>query len=338
LAALVLAGSCANPVSGAAGRVDPTTSPGTTSTPTPDGTVEVVTSNATMHIAAMHDGPPPPLPPDATPFAVDFRGQALRGIDIPGPGPAVVLMHGFPDNLHLYDALYPLLAGKREVVAFDWIGWGQSDKPAPKDFPYTTATMTDELAAVVQNRGLSGFTLVAHDASGPPGIDYAIANQSTVGRLVLLNTYYELNQSIHPPEALELEADPNLQADANAIEADPAAVEALYRWQLKRFISNGPAAGPFIDELYSEYPEARPAELALSSVLFTEVAARKPSQLAQLKVPVAIVWGADDPFVNTGVANDFKSNIPGATLQLVPNAGHFVQFDAPAAVANAITS
>ena len=56
-----------------------------------------------------------------------------------------MLTHGFPDNIHLYDQLYPLLAGRREVIAFDWIGWGQSDKPAPKGFPYTSSTMSVEL-------------------------------------------------------------------------------------------------------------------------------------------------------------------------------------------------
>jgi pimeloyl-ACP methyl ester carboxylesterase len=337
-AATACAGPATNGVGDAAGPLTAATV-GVSSSPTggPPGTIDVVLPSGTVPIAVMRDGDPPPLPAGANPFEVDFRGQKIRGIDIPGPGPAVVLMHGFPDNLHLYDQVYPLLAGKREVVAFDWIGWGQSDKPAPKDFPYTTATMTDELGAVVKARNLSGFTLVAHDASGPPGIDYAIANPTQVGKLVLLNTYYELNPALHPPEAVELEGDPSLKDVERAVEGDPAAVEALYKWQLKRFISNSPAAEAFIDELYTEYPEARPAYLALNDVLFPEVAARKPSQLAELKVPVAIVWGANDPYVNTGVANDFKTNIPGATLDLVPNAGPFVQFDAPNEVVRAVT-
>jgi haloalkane dehalogenase len=49
--------------------------------------------------------------------------------DHPGAEPAVVLMHGFPDNLHPYDRLLPYLSSPRRVVAFDFLGWGQSDKP-----------------------------------------------------------------------------------------------------------------------------------------------------------------------------------------------------------------
>ncbi len=301
-------------------------------------TVEVVTSRTTMHIAAMHNGEPPALPPGAVPFGVDFNGSQIRGIDIPGPGPAVVLMHGFPDNIHLYDQLYPLLAGHREVVAFDWIGWGQSDKPAPKVFPYTSATMTNELAAVVQARNLSGFTLVAHDSSGPPGIDYSIANPAKVAKLVLLNTYYELTPTLRPPEAIVFAADPGLQAAENALEADPTVVQSLYQWQLHTFVSTKPGADTFINNLYTEFPEARPAFVALNDVLYSEVGNRKASQLTRLTMPVAIVWGSDDPYLNTGVAQDFKANIPGATLELIAHAGHFVQFDAPQQVAQALGS
>ena len=43
-----------------------------------------------------------------------------------GEEPAIVLMHGFPDNLHLYDRLLPHLAPRR-IVTFDFLGWGSSD-------------------------------------------------------------------------------------------------------------------------------------------------------------------------------------------------------------------
>jgi haloalkane dehalogenase len=40
-----------------------------------------------------------------------------------GTGPALVLMHGFPDNLHIYDDLIPyLIAGGRRAVTFDFLG------------------------------------------------------------------------------------------------------------------------------------------------------------------------------------------------------------------------
>ena len=53
--------------------------------------------------------------------------------DYPGEEPEIVLMHGFPDDLHLYDRLVPRLSS-RWVVVFDFLGWGRSDKP--EGYPY----------------------------------------------------------------------------------------------------------------------------------------------------------------------------------------------------------
>ena len=48
-----------------------------------------------------------------------------------GIEPAFVLIHGFPDNLRIYDDLIPyLLKSGRRVVAFDFLGFGSSEKPA----------------------------------------------------------------------------------------------------------------------------------------------------------------------------------------------------------------
>jgi haloalkane dehalogenase len=79
-----------------------------------------------------------------------------------GEEPAIILMHGFPDNLHLYDRLLPYLSPPRRVVAFDFLGWGSSDKPL--GYPYTAKNQEVDLDTVVKQ------LLVAHDASGPRAI------------------------------------------------------------------------------------------------------------------------------------------------------------------------
>ena len=83
--------------------------------------------------------------------------------DQPGADPPIMLMHGFPDNLHLYDRLTPCLSPPRRVVLFDFLGWGSSDKPA--GYPYTAANQVGDLDAVITQLGLGPVTLVAHDAS-----------------------------------------------------------------------------------------------------------------------------------------------------------------------------
>src|SRR5271163_4498731 len=70
-----------------------------------------------------------------------------------GAGPAFVLMHGFPDNLHIYDDLVPyLLAGGRRIVTFDFLGFGQSDRPVGASYGFRQ--QLGDLAAVVGALGL----------------------------------------------------------------------------------------------------------------------------------------------------------------------------------------
>jgi haloalkane dehalogenase len=103
---------------------------------------------------------------------VDRDGHRIYAQEYPGQEPAIVLMHGFPDNLHLYDRLLLHLHPPRRVITFDFLGWGASDKPS--GYPYTATNQTGDLDAVISQLGLDEATIVVHDASGPPGIDWAL--------------------------------------------------------------------------------------------------------------------------------------------------------------------
>src|SRR4029453_15915990 len=96
------------------------------------------------------------------------RPHRIYAREYPGSEPALILMHGFPDDLGLYDRLVPHLGGRR-VVLFDFLGWGRSDKP--DGYPYTFENLEGDLDAVIAQLELSRVVLVAHDASGSPAIN-----------------------------------------------------------------------------------------------------------------------------------------------------------------------
>jgi haloalkane dehalogenase len=310
--------------------------PTTTAAPKPE-VLRFTTAAGPIVVPKMKNGTPPPLPTAAVPFTVDFKGHAIRGIDIPGEGPAVMLLHGFPDNLHLYDKVYPLLAGKRRVIAFDFLGWGTSDKPLPGEFEYTMAANQAQIKAVLTALNPGPVTLVLHDASGIPGLDLAIDEPAFVNRVVLLNTFYGLGPTQTPPTAINIYANPALQAVENALNNDPAAFEAIYRYQIGLFLS-GADKKEDVNRLWSQFPETLPAFTALNDVLFSEVAAhtRGFARLGSLQMPVLIVFGALDVNLTVGVAKDLAARIPGSDLVIVDTANHFIQLDAPDVVAEQI--
>ncbi|TAK63925.1 MAG: alpha/beta hydrolase [Dehalococcoidia bacterium] len=246
-----------------------------------------------------------------------------------------MLMHGFPDDLHLYDELVPELAGRR-VIAFDFLGWGQSDKPPGR--AYTADSQTRDVAAVLDYFQLDQAVLVVHDASGPPGIDWALDHPERVAKLVLLNTYYSLMPTLRAPEAITLYSTHDLKPIADMIAASTELNRDLYFWQVGRFIENDELRARLVPEFYQRWLSAFPAFRSLNQSVQAEVAARTAhvDRLRNFPRPVQIIFGADDPYLNRGVAQSFHELFPRSELILVDGAAHYVQVDAPAQVARAL--
>jgi pimeloyl-ACP methyl ester carboxylesterase len=273
--------------------------------------------------------------------------------EYPGSEPALVLMHGFPDDLQLYDRLVPQLAGRR-VILFDFLGWGRSDKP--DGYPYTFENLQGDLDAVIAQLQLSRVVLVAHDASGPPAINWALAHPDRIAALVLLNTFYGLTPTTTPPEAiaifgdlLELRSAPLVRPEApftfarlsRAIAESRQMNRWLYFWQVGGFMRDEPVRRQFLRKLWARFggsPSSIPAFVALNRDLQAASLANtaRVPELASFGPPVRIVFGATDPYLSPGVARAFGAAFPGSEVFLIPDAGHYVQVDEPEEVARLV--
>jgi pimeloyl-ACP methyl ester carboxylesterase len=274
-------------------------------------------------------------------LAVSRGPYELHAELVPGPGAPVVLMHGFPDSTHLYDRLVPHLAGRRPIVRFDFLGWGRSDKPA--GYPYTATNQAGDLAAVVdaldERLGAGQLVLVAHDASGPPAIDWALAHPGRVQTLVLLNTYYHWTPALRRPPAIALYSTPVVRAAARAVvRRRPDLDRRLYTWQVGRFIRDPRLRQRLVPQLYEEFGPARPAFWRLNDDLLGAVLARRRRipDLRRFGPPVRVIFGARDRYLNPRVARNFAALFPHSELHLIDGAGHYVQVDQPQQVADLI--
>jgi haloalkane dehalogenase len=130
---------------------------------------------------------------NAAPTFVEHRVPREQGSvyarDYQGAGPAFVLMHGFPDNLHIWDGLIPYLRESgRRIVTFDYLGFGASDKPAGG--AYSFQQQLGDLEAVVESLSLGKIVPVSHDSSGIATINYALAHPQSVDSVIMLNSAY----------------------------------------------------------------------------------------------------------------------------------------------------
>ncbi len=224
-----------------------------------------------------------------------------------GEEPTIILMHGFPDNLHLHDRLIPYLSPSHRVATFDFLGWGFSDKPL--GYPYTAKNQEVDLDTVIKQLKLGQVVLVAHDASGPPAIDWALNHPDQVAALVLLNTYYCEMPTLKAPEANWLFSTPVVRSVARPISGlfNHWIFRRMYWWQVGKFFRDDEIRNEFMPLLYQQFdaiPSTRPAFFSLNEDLLPTIRSRSEIafQLKEVRRPVRIIFGDADPYLNKGVA------------------------------------
>ena len=285
--------------------------------------------------------------PSFTEHHVPREQGSVYARDYQGAGPAFVLMHGFPDNLHIWDELIPYLVETgRRVVTFDFLGFGASDKPAGA--AYSFEQQLGDLEAVVESLGLATIVPVAHDSSGIATINYALAHPQRVDSVIMLNSAYAEDAGVLWPELVTLFATQNLEALAMAIAQSSEQFGWLLKWQQQKFVAALPPAqrdhfsafvGPLISDNFLVQPSSGPAFVQLAARFFKTLSenAKRLPELKALEIPFKLIWGEFDPYISVAVAERRKSQLRDASLTLVA-AGHWLQIDDPQRVATAVLS
>lgn len=290
------------------------------------------------------------MPPAVAPFTehrIPRLGGSLYARHYAGAGPAFVLMHGFPDNLHIYDDLVPHLVGAgRQVVAFDFLGFGASDKPAGAACSFRQ--QLGDIEAVTDALGLSQLVLVAHDSSGIAGVNFAVEQPHKVASLCILNSAYDNSPLARWPEMIVLFATPGLAALAGALAQSPEQFGWLLGWQKQRFEDALPAGqkehfrtflGQLIADNFTVQPSSGPAFVQLTAQFFEELSrnSEKLQLVEALDLPVKVIWGEFDPYLNVEMGRERASRFRNSSFHLIA-AGHWLQSDAPDEVAKAMLS
>jgi pimeloyl-ACP methyl ester carboxylesterase len=102
-----------------------------------------------------------------------------------GQGEAVVLLHGYPENLQVFSELAPLLSVDKQVVAFDWPGMGDSEAWSGGATPLL---MAKRLRQLLDDWQIEKAHLVGQDMGGQPALVFAAEYPERVLSLTVMNS------------------------------------------------------------------------------------------------------------------------------------------------------
>ncbi|KAK9138947.1 hypothetical protein Sjap_009541 [Stephania japonica] len=123
--------------------------------------------------------------------ASQTKADVFRWFCVEGGNPAnptIVLIHGFPSQAYSYRKVIPVLSKNYHVIAFDWLGFGFSDKPQPRyGFDYTLDEYTLALESLISELTLDKVCLVVQGYFAPIVVKYAGTHQEKLNDLVLVN-------------------------------------------------------------------------------------------------------------------------------------------------------
>lgn len=112
-------------------------------------------------------------------------GEVMMHYVTAGSGPAVVLLHGWPQTWYEWRHVIPALAQKHTVIAPDLRGLGDTSRPLAGYDKRTVAN--DVWRLVTEKLGIRDFHLVGHDWGGPTAFALASQHPEAVRRLVIID-------------------------------------------------------------------------------------------------------------------------------------------------------
>ena len=263
-----------------------------------------------------------------------------------GQGPTVVLMHGWPGFWYDWRRIIPRLAETADVIAPDFRGFGDSDKPTrPPAEAYTVRHLAGDITSLLDHLGIGQAVLAGHDIGAAVAQVLARTVPQRVLALALFNPSY--------PGVGARRFEPAAQCEFwyqhfhNLPWADQ--LIGYSRDTVRLYL------GHFYDHWTGRKEAVRPSEFEAIVDVFTRPGAVRASlgwyrareaarshdaaadpKTLQVAQPTFVLWGEADPVIPVRWSDRLAMYFPRLSVRLLPGVGHFVPFEAPDETTQAI--
>jgi len=270
---------------------------------------------------------------------VDIGGLRLHAVT-GGDGPPLLLVHGWPQTWYAWRMLMPALAREFSVIAVDQRGIGLSGKPTGG---YDTATLANDLVALMDMLGHRRFALYGTDVGMPIAYALAADHRDRVDRLIVSEAPLP---GISPSPPLFLPPPLNARLWHLAFNQLPKINEQLVTAREDIFFgaefdaSAGTNKLPdhavryYIDTLKD--PDHLRGSFEFYRAIPTTIAQNEKRKERRLALPVLAIGGAESS--GEGVGNTMKLAADDVQTVVLTGSGHWVAEQAPEQLLAALTA
>jgi 3-oxoadipate enol-lactonase len=253
------------------------------------------------------------------PEKLALPGMTLRYTDMPGDSPAVVFLHGAGADHAMFEAQAAALAERgQRVVLLDLRGQGQSQ---PNTAPLTAELFVQDVEALIAELGLDRSVLAGHSLGGNIAQELVRRDPGKYAGLIVMDSTWNAGPLTSAERVLLRMAGPML-----------ALIPARRLPQVMANASAATEAGRAdAERAFSQVSKRGFIDVWRATVQFVA-----PDAEYRTPIPLLLIRGAEDKTGNIAKAMPVWAATENVAEHVVPEAGHLVTQDAPAAVSDAI--
>lgn len=274
----------------------------------------------------------------------DSKFIEINGVDIhykeTGTGETTfILLHPFGGSAYSWREVMDDFAKYGKVIAYDRPGFGLTERPMPEDWesnPYGMKANVETLRGLLDVFGIEKAVLVGNSAGGGVAVAFALEYPERVEDLILVDPGVGGGRGPQfPAWALPVMWTPQMRHLGPLLMRD-------YEESLPRTLERGwfdqTKLTDDIREKHLQILKIKNWDKALYELTFAPAYPELRPLLPQLTMPVLIVAGQEDRLIRSWYFEAISTEIPNATLSLIPQCGHVPQEECPTEFMNVVLS
>jgi pimeloyl-ACP methyl ester carboxylesterase len=255
-----------------------------------------------------------------------------------GAGPWLTLVHGFPTSSWDWAPVASQLSSQYRLLAFDLLGFGDSDKPSGHD--WSAFEQADLIEAIWRHFEVRETRVVAHDVGLTVALEL-LARQEEGKLETRISDFTLLNGGIYSGFHRPRRVQQLLQKPVLGFVIARVLSEAQFSKALAEIFSetHHPTAGELHQHWESVVRRGGSKNYHRLIKYIPERRANKDRWEAAVEktaAPIRFVWGMADPVSGAHMAEVIRQRRPGADIIELEDVGHYPQLESPQRVAAAI--